>query len=130
MTMPPAVAVTAPITGVSERYFHRTAPVLASTAVTHPVGTVLPSPGTTVPPRCKPRGEYLVPGVRLTTMQLSTEPTKSVIRRGSNAGPFHNTPPAAPGQMRVPSVVTVLRTGSTVVTGVLNRTLRVARSTM
>src|SRR5688572_25961674 len=60
----------------------------------------------------------------------STEPTYNVFDEGSNAGPFHSTPPSTPGQARMPAGVGSLSALRIVVIGILNDGFCVDRSTL
>src|SRR6476660_7024708 len=123
-TTPPAVGVTPATTGEPASYFHLTLPVSASIAVIHPFA--LPTCFFEPPENASPGTYFTSPD--LNSAHQSTAPTYSARRSGSKAGPFHSTPPSVPGHATTPSGVGAPEL-LIVVTGVLNRSLCVLRST-
>jgi hypothetical protein len=54
--------------------------------------------------------------------------TKTRFVSGENAGPFHSTPPAVPGQKKVPSGESGAATFTILVTGVFHAMFLLSRS--
>src|SRR5678816_645104 len=104
-TRPLAVGVTPASIGDAAWYFHRTDPLSASTAVTHPLALLTESNisacGVAAASQVAPgAGIGASAGSIMSDTHQSTAPAYNVLLRGSYAAPFHSVPPMMPGQNR------------------------------
>src|SRR3954464_3362059 len=127
MTTSPAVVVTAATIGRGDRYFHFTAPDVASIAVNQPCDLSGGSMSVRPPIYSLP-GMYRTCSKALNVAHQSTAAAYNMFVRGLYAGPFHWLPPSTPGEACVGVVVTGVSGFLRVVTAVSYTTRCVSRS--